>query len=208
MAPAGFLIVLSAPSGTGKSTVARRLVADHEDLEFSVSFTTRAPRRGEVDGRDYHFVDRARFEAMAEGGELLEWAEVFGHLYGTGVRATRLACDNGRHVLLDIDVEGARQVRSRGLDGTSILLLPPDYATLARRLEGRGSEGDSQRTDRLGRARREIADHHAAFDYVVVNDELEQAVRDVEAILRAETCRSGRRRDEVYEILDTFPGRE
>src|SRR5262249_40999864 len=136
----GTLFVISAPSGTGKSTLARRLVAELPALLFSVSYTTRPRRTGEDNGREYHFVDDAGFDAMIAGNGFLEWARVFDRRYGTGREATAAALAAGESLLLDIDVQGARQVKASGLDAVSIFILPPDFAALKERLLGRGSE--------------------------------------------------------------------
>jgi guanylate kinase len=206
LAGTGILFVISAPSGTGKSTVARRLEERTPGLEFSVSFTTRQPRPDELDGRDYHFVDAGRFQAMVDGNGFLEWADVFGHRYGTGLEATRGALSEGRDLLLDIDVQGARQVRAGPVQAISIMLLPPDYATLEARLRGRGSEAGAQREDRLAQARQE-AQEYLDFDFLVINDELDGAVADLGGIVRAERCRTGRRRGDAERVLATFPSR-
>jgi guanylate kinase len=200
----GTLFVLSAPSGTGKSTVARGVLAAVPRIEFSVSVTTRPRRTGEREGQDYHFVDRARFEKMVEEGAFLEWAAVFGHLYGTGREAARTALAEGRSLLLDIDVQGARQVRESGMPNVSIMLLPPDYDALVGRLTGRASESDAELAGRLAQARREAADYRH-FDYVVVNREIERTVADVAAIVNAEGLRTPRATAEVERILETFP---
>lgn len=201
----GILFVLSAPSGTGKSTVARRLLERMPGLQFSVSYTTRPQRAGEQDGRDYHFVDRARFEAMVAERAFLEWAPVFGQLYGTSLWATRRALAAGRDLLLDIDVQGARQVREGGEPSVSVMLLPPDFRTLESRLKGRGSEAEAALADRLARARREVEEYRV-FDYLVVNGDLEQTVAECETILRAERRRTTRCAEEAETILASFPG--
>ena len=203
-AGSGILFVISAPSGTGKSTVASRLVDETPGLEFSISHTTRPPRPGEEDGRDYHFVDDETFGEMVERNAFLEWAEVFGRRYGTGLEATREALAEGRDLLLDIDVQGARQVRGGPVEAVSIMLLPPDYPTLEARLRGRGSEEIGQREDRLARARRE-AQEFGDFDFLVINDQLEQAVADLGAIVRAARCRTAHRRETAKRVLATFP---
>jgi len=201
---AGILFVISAPSGTGKSTVAREAVRRLSGLEFSVSFTTRPPREGEVEGRDYFFIERDSFKAMVREGALLEWARVFGNLYGTGLELTRQTLAEGRDLLLDIDVQGARQVRGGPVPAVSVMILPPDYGTLASRLAGRGSEDAEARDRRLAEAREEAGDYEA-FDYLVVNDDLERTVESVVAIVRAERRRTGRCAGEAIRILSTFP---
>jgi guanylate kinase len=200
----GTLFVISAPSGTGKSTLARRLLESVSGLEFSVSYTTRPRRAGEESGREYHFVDDARFDAMAAEGELLEWAQVFGRKYGTGRRATDEALAAGRDLLLDIDVQGAAQVRRSGLPAVSVFVLPPDFATLEDRLRRRGSEHATDLALRLREARREAMEYDH-FDYVVLNADLEEASGELASIVRAERARTDRRRDRVIDVLATFP---
>jgi guanylate kinase len=204
VAGSGVLFVLSAPSGTGKSTVARRLLARMPEMSFSVSYTTRPMRVGEREGHDYHFVGRDTFEGMVGQGAFLEWAAVFDQLYGTGREATGAALAGGRQLLLDIDVQGARQVRESGAPSVSVMLLPPDYATLVSRLEQRASESDAERSGRLGRARREAEDYRF-FDYVVVNSEVERTVEELVSIVRAEGRRTRRAAEQAQRILATFP---
>jgi guanylate kinase len=184
--------------------VLRRLVDETPGLEFSVSYTTRPARPEEVEGRDYHFVDRERFDAMVADGAFVEWAEVFGNRYGTGVEVTRQALERGGDLVLDIDVQGARQVREGPIPAVFVMLLPPDYATLESRLAGRGSEDAATRDRRLGEARAE-ADEYSNFDYLVVNEDLDLAVETVGAIVRSERRRVSRCREEARKILATFP---
>ncbi len=200
----GILFVLSAPSGTGKSSLARRLLREVEGLEFSISYTTRPRRADETDGREYHFVSRETFERMVAQGEFLEWAEVYGHLYGTGRTATEAALAAGLDLLLDIDTQGARQVCRAGVESVGIFVLPPDFATLQARLRARRTEGPEALARRLARAREEAAEY-SRYDYVVVNEELDAAVRKLAAIVRAERCRTSRQRGEAERILATFP---
>jgi guanylate kinase len=180
-----FLLVLAAPSGAGKTTVARRLVDRNPELVFSVSATTRPPRPREKDGRDYYFVDDAAFDRMIERNELAEWAVVHGRRYGTPRREITQHIERGHTVLLDIDVQGARQVRRLFPNALLVFILTPSAAELHRRLSERGSEDPVERHRRLVNARREI-EAASEFDFVVVNDDLDRAVDHVEAILRAE----------------------
>jgi len=200
----GILFVISAPSGTGKSTVARELVRRISGLEFSVSFTTRPPREDETDGKDYFFVDHGRFERMAGEGGFLEWARVFDNLYGTGLEVTQRVLAAGRDLLLDIDIQGARQAREGPLSTVSVMILPPDFRTLAARLAGRGSEDEAGQGRRLAQAREE-AQEYEAFDYLVVNDDLDRTVDSIAAIVRAERRRTERSAAEAIRILATFP---
>ncbi|MGC9453360.1 MAG: guanylate kinase [Phycisphaerae bacterium] len=178
----GHLVVISGPSGVGKSTIAHEVV-QRTGAEFSVSATTRSPRPHERDGRDYHFVDREKFEKMIADGELLEWAEVFGELYGTPAGPVREALRQGRNILLDVDVQGGRQVHESMPGATFVLILPPSDEELARRLRGRGSESEEQIRRRLSKAREEIAAAEAQgiYNHRVVNDRLEDAI---EAVMR------------------------
>ncbi|HEX5044854.1 MAG TPA: guanylate kinase [Candidatus Polarisedimenticolaceae bacterium] len=204
--PRGVLFVLSAPSGTGKSSLCRRLIEEVPGLQFSVSFTTRRRRAGEENGKQYWFVDDARFDAMVGEDAFLEWAEVFGQRYGTGRVATAQVLVEGRDLLLDIDVQGARQVREAVEDSVSVFLLPPDFTTLEGRLRSRRSEDEGEVARRLALAGAE-AEEFAHYDYLVINDDLERATADLGAIVRAERRRTGRRRDEAARILATFPHR-
>jgi guanylate kinase len=177
-----FPVVLAATSGTGKTTLAHRLVSGSPDFVFSVSATTRRPRAGEIDGVDYHFVDRRRFEEMVAEDELLEWAEVHGRLYGTPRAELERTASRGAHVVLDIDVQGARQIKARIPEAMLIFVLPPDVDTLIGRLTGRGTEDRADVARRLGSALRELQ-VVGEFDYVVVNDDLERCVETIRGIV-------------------------
>jgi guanylate kinase len=185
----GFPLVVAAPSGAGKTTVCRALVARDPGLVFSVSHTTRPRRAGEHDGSDYHFVSRAEFERLVGEGAFLEHAEYSGQIYGTSWAAIRAPLARGLDVLLEIEVEGARQVRERLPDARLLFLLPPSLAELERRLRARGTDPPAEVQRRLEIARREMRELDR-FDYAVVNDDLERAVGVLEEVLRAE--RSGR----------------
>jgi guanylate kinase len=183
-------LVLAAPSGAGKTTIARTLVERFPDFVFSVSATTRRPREGERDGVDYHFVSRERFEAMAANGELVEWAEVHGNLYGTPRRNLDDAAARGEHVVLDIDVQGAEQLRERVPEAVLVFVFPPSAEVLWSRLTARGTEDLDEVRRRLRRAREELA-RASAFDHVVVNDRLERAVAAVRDIAEGTSSGSG-----------------
>jgi guanylate kinase len=175
-------VVLVAPSGTGKTTLAQRLVAESPDFVFSVSATTRRARAGEVDGVDYRFVDEATFLAMTEAGELAEWAEVHGRLYGTPRAELERAAERGEHVVLDIDVQGARQIRAAVSDALPIFVLPPDVDTLLARLTGRGTEDPANVARRMRSALEELQ-AVGEFAYVVVNDDLEGCLDAIRGIV-------------------------
>ncbi len=176
MEETGKLVVVSGPSGVGKSTLCKEVMR-RTGAQFSVSATTRAPRDGEVDGRDYHFVSRQAFEEMIRAGKLLEWAEVFGNLYGTPGEPVREAISQARTIILDIDVQGGLQVHRAMPQATFVLVLPPSPQELARRLSGRGSEGRAALESRLEKAEWEInlAQRSGIYKHVVVNDDLERA---------------------------------
>lgn len=186
-----FPIVLAAPSGAGKTTLARMLVDRNDGVVFSISATTRAPRPKEHDGRDYHFVDDDTFDRMIERNQLAEWAVVHGRRYGTPRREITGAIQQGRTVVLDIDVQGARQVRKMFADALMVFVLPPSAEELARRLSERASEDPLDRRRRLTNARQELQ-AVPEFEYVVVNDDLDRAYGEIEAIVRAEWARARR----------------
>jgi guanylate kinase len=186
-----FPVVLAAPSGAGKTTLVRMLLERHRDLAFAISATTRPPRPREQDGRDYHFVDNATFDRMTENNELVEWAVVHGRRYGTPRREVTGPIEAGRTVLLDIDVQGARQVKRIFPGAVLIFILPPSATELDRRLTRRASEAHDQRRRRLASARREL-DAVAEFDFAIVNEELKGALDRVDAILHSEWSRVSR----------------
>jgi guanylate kinase len=199
----GLLFIVSAPSGTGKTTLVERLVTQVTDLRMSRSFTSRPPRAGEADGVDYTFIDRARFETMIDKGEFLEWADVFGNYYGTSGAATEDVLARGEDLVLVIDVQGARQVRERGVDNVGIFVLPPSFAVLEERLRLRSKDTEAQMRRRLDVARQEV-DAVRDYDYVVVNDEIEAAVGRLDAIVTAERARFARMRATAQGIVATF----
>ena len=178
-------LVLAAPSGTGKTTIAHRLVDEHDDFVFSISATTRTPRPGETDGVDYRFVSRERFDEMVDAGEFAEWAEVHGNLYGTPTANIEAASERGDTVVLDIDVQGAAQIQAAMPDVTLVFVLPPDAPTMLDRITKRGTESPDEVKRRLRSALEELARVYE-FETVVVNDDLDTAVADVEAMARGE----------------------
>ena len=199
------LFIVSAPSGTGKTTVVERLVRVTDRLKLSRSYTSRAPRGDELDGVDYNFVSREKFEAMIANGEFLEHAEVFGNFYGTHARDATRCLETGDDVVLVIDVQGARKVRAVGLPHVAIFVLPPHYAALENRLRGRSKDSEEQIRQRLETACREVGEF-VEYEYVVVNDELEAAVARIGAIVLAERARVKTMRRTAEKIIETFKG--
>ena len=188
----GLMFVLSSPSGAGKTTIAHRLLEDDMEIARSISVTTRPIRPGETDGLDYRFTDRAGFEAMIEAGEFLEWAEVFGHLYGTPKAQIRAGLKEGQDFLFDIDWQGTQQLYQRmETDVVRVFLLPPSIEALEARLRSRGTDSDAVIRDRMARSRAEIS-HWDGYDYVVVNDDMDACFEQVHGILRAERLRRAR----------------
>lgn len=207
-----FLLIISAPTGTGKTTIARALAdARPESVAFSISATTRAPRPGEKDGVDYFFLKRPEFERRRARGDFLEWAEYSGNIYGTLLSEVDRITGSGRHVLLDIEVQGARTIREQRRDVVSIFVLPPSVAVLLERLKGRGEVPPSELRARLQRA---VAEFEAAaeYDYIVVNDDRDQAIRDVASVLDAENLRGERvlaaqqLREELHRVASQMSG--
>ncbi len=187
----GLLIILSSPSGAGKSTLAKRLMAWDASLSFSVSATTRAPRNGETDGQDYHFLDEAQFKAMVRDGEMLEHAHVFGNFYGSPLGPVSEAIEAGRDVLFDIDWQGAQQIQKSALSAhvLSIFILPPSISELRRRLESRGQDDAEVIAKRMQKSWDEIS-HWDGYDYVLVNDNLDQTEARLKAIVTAERMKA------------------
>jgi guanylate kinase len=199
----GLLFVLSSPSGAGKSTIARMLMASDDGIAMSVSATTRPMRPGEVDGRDYHFVTVERFEDMVANGEFLEWAHVFGHRYGTLKSEVRQTIEGGRDVLLDIDWQGTQQLKQVDPDIVRVFILPPSMEELERRLRHRGTDSDDVIARRMDRAAAEIS-HWAEYDYVLINNNAEKCRELVHNILKAERLKATRRvflHDFVRELI-------
>lgn len=199
----GLLFVLSSPSGAGKSTIARMLMASDEGIAMSVSATTRPMRPGEVGGRDYHFVTVEKFEEMVAAGEFLEWAHVFGHRYGTLKSEVRQTIEGGRDVLLDIDWQGTQQLKQVDPDIVRVFILPPSMQELERRLKSRGQDSDEVIARRMDRAAAEIS-HWAEYDYVLINNDAEKCRELVHNILKAERLKATRRvflHDFVRELI-------
>ena len=188
----GLMLVLSSPSGAGKTTLSRLLLERYSSIELSISVTTRKPRPVEVDGKDYHFIDSAHFDAMVARGDLLEWAEVFGHRYGTPRAPVERALSQGRDVLFDIDWQGTQQLRERGRDDlVSVFVLPPSIADLEARLRTRAQDTDAIIRARMSKAANEMS-HWAEYDYVVINRDVRRAFEKVCAILAAERLKRER----------------
>ncbi len=202
-APRGSLIVVSAPSGTGKTTVVQRLVETTPDLRMSRSYTSRQARIGEADGVDYNFVSRARFEAMIAGDQFLEWAEIFGNLYGTSGVDTERHLAAGEDLVLVIDVQGARQVRRHGVAQVSVFVLPPSADVLEQRLRGRCQDTEEQVRRRLQVARDEVQ-AYGEYDHVVVNDEIEACVDRIRAVVLARRSRLAVMAEAADRIVGTF----
>ena len=186
------LLIISSPSGAGKTTLTHRLLQEFSEFRFSVSHTTRQPRANEVDGQDYHFVDENAFRDIIDENGFAEWAEVHGNLYGTSVTEIALARAAGKSgVLFDVDYQGARQIKEKFPHAIGVFVLPPSMEELRRRLDGRGSDDAESRQRRFDKAREEIG-HYPFFDYMIVNDELQRALTELRGIVLAEGCKQWR----------------
>jgi len=199
----GVLYVVSAPSGAGKTSLVKALLKTDPAVRLSVSYTTRPPRPGETDGRDYHFVTRERFEEMLAADEFLEHAEVYGNFYGTSKGSIERDLEIGRDVLLEIDWQGAEQVRQHFSQSASIFILPPSFNALRTRLAGRGQDSDEVIERRLAAAAHDVA-HAEAFDYIIVNDDFDHALEDLVAITRSIRLQAARQLDRHAALFDEF----
>jgi guanylate kinase len=197
------VFIISAPSGSGKSTLVSRLLSEVNDLTFSVSYTTRKPRSSELAGGAYHFIERAEFEERIARREFLEFADVFGNYYGTHASALENAQKQGKDLVLDIDVQGAAQLKKRIPDAVSIFVLPPSREILEQRLRSRSQDHEETIRRRLSDAAREIRNYRL-YDYVLVNNDLNVAVETLKAVVRAERVRRIRVEEKIQPILDTF----
>lgn len=184
----GLLYVVSAPSGAGKTSLCRAITDSLEDLTHSISYTTRKPRPGEIDGRDYHFVSQERFQAMIKAGDFAEWAEVHSNLYGTSRRVLDDMISKGIDIILDIDTQGAKQIKAKFNSAVFIFIMPPSLDILEERLRNRKSDHEDEIKKRMRRAREEIKDY-ALYDYLVVNRDFEGALTELRSVVIAERCR-------------------
>jgi guanylate kinase len=200
----GMLLVVSSPSGGGKGTLIRRVLEIVPDLGYSVSFTSRRPREGEINGRDYHFISSGEFEKMIAAGEFLEWAHVHDNLYGTGRAQVAREIAEGRDIILEIDVQGAESVRSIVTDALSVFILPPSYEVMRERLVARGSEHPDDLALRLRNSRGEV-EHYSEFDYVIINDDADRAAAQLASIIYAERARRERQEHVARRVLASFP---
>src|SRR5215470_2972344 len=199
----GTLFVVSSPSGGGKGTIIHHVLDVVENLSYSVSFTTRAPRQSEVDGREYFFVNREIFDEMVGAGEFLEWACVHGNYYGTSKEQILRETAAGADIILEVDVQGAASVRQLLMDSVSIFILPPSYEVLRQRLIARGTDSPEELELRLRNAPEEL-NQYSAFDYVIINDEVDRAVGQLAAIIYAERARCMRQESLVQQVIEKF----
>lgn len=203
----GILFVVSSPSGGGKGTLIQRVLKQVPNLSYSVSFTTRAPRNGELDGREYFFVTSERFKEMEAAGEFLEWAHVHSKLYGTARQQVVREIAEGRDIVLEVDVQGAASVRSLIADSVSIFILPPSFEILKQRLQARGTDSPDELDLRLRNAHQELKDY-SAFQYVILNDDLDRAANQMTAIVHAERARLSRQETKVRRVVEAFTADE
>jgi guanylate kinase len=203
----GILFVVSSPSGGGKGTLIQRVLKKVPNLSYSVSFTTRTPRNGEIDGREYSFVNQEKFEAMVAAGEFLEWAHVHGKLYGTASTQVANEIAAGRDIILEVDVQGAASVRTLMADSVSIFILPPSFEILKERLRARGTDSPEELDLRLRRAPAELEDY-SAFEYVILNDDVDRAANQMAAIIHAERARLSRQAARVKLVVEAFTSEE
>ena len=199
----GMLIVVSSPSGGGKETLIRRVLKTVPDVGYSVSYTTRAPREGEENGRQYFFVSVEVFRAMADAGELLEWAVVHGNLYGTSHERVQHELSEGRDIILEIDVQGANNVRNLVADAVMIFVLPPSFEILSERLKNRGSEQPDELAIRMRNACKEVEEYRR-FDYIIINDDADRAANQLAAVIYAERARLQRQEETASRVIETF----
>lgn len=198
----GLVFVVSAPSGTGKTTLCRAMTRIFPGLHYSISHTTRQQRPGDENGKDYHFISPQEFQQMIDRSEFVEWAEIYGHRYGTSRAVVEKVLEEGRDVILDIDGQGAKQIHDKKLPGAFIFLLPPSLEELERRLSNRRTERKAAMEERLRKAKAEMAEAYW-YDYLIVNDELEKAQEQLQAVILAEHCRRERMSEFLDEILTT-----
>jgi guanylate kinase len=203
----GILFVVSSPSGGGKGTLIQRVLSKVPNLSYSVSFTTRAPRNGEENGREYFFVTREEFERMKAANEFLEWAHVHSKLYGTARKQVEREISEGRDIILEVDVQGAASVRSLLADSVSIFILPPSFEVLKQRLQARGTDSQEELDLRLRNAPTELKDY-SAFKYVILNDDVDRAANQMAAIVHAERARLSRQEAQVKRVVEAFTGDE
>ncbi len=197
------VFIISAPSGSGKSTLVKRLMEVDGNLAFSTSVTTRDPRKGDIEGESYEFISREEFIRLRASGELLEWAEVFGNFYGTSRQVLARAKERQRDLILDIDVQGAAQLKEKLPDAVTIFILPPSRQELEARLRNRSTDSDEVRERRLRDAGREVLNYEQ-YDYILINDQLEESFEQLRGILLAERCRRRRVRSDIRNILESF----
>jgi len=203
----GQVFLISAPSGSGKTTLGKELISSLPDLQLSVSYTTRKPRTGEREGVNYFFLTKEEFGKKRVEGELIEWAEVFGHYYGTSYQRLNRYLQQGKDVLLLIDVQGALQIKEKIPRVVSIFVLPPSWEALKQRLEERGTDTAEEIQRRLEIARREV-DYWSHYDYIVINETLTEAVERLRSIIIAECSRQGKMKEVIQRIIDDFRPRE